>query len=191
MKGRFAAHLGQVLVCTQNRPRDGLGARRPRPGIHAMKYILVTGNAVFTSDFIRLRRRLQGARYRGFYRGTRIPSHAGGILSGLGKGTISSSIGVLLKAIPLSLIGLCLSRTLLGTRRGLQPTLPEARYSLQACGWRVTAIKLDPYLNVDARTTDSRGEVRPCPATYCQTRSHDRPHFRRPRPRRHPQACSI
>ena len=46
----------------------------------------------------------------------------------------------------------------------------------------MTAIKLDPYLNVDARTTDSRGEVRPCPATYCQTRSHDRPHFRRPRP---------
>ncbi len=29
----------------------------------------------------------------------------------------------------------------------------------QACGWRVTAIKLDPYLNVDASTTDSRGEV--------------------------------
>ena len=133
-----------------------------------MKYILVTGNAVFTSDFIRLRRRLQGARYRGFYRGTRIPSHAGGILSGLGKGTISSSIGVLLKVIPLAVICPCLSCTLLGTRRGLQPTSPEARYSLQACGWRVTAIKLDPYLNVDARTTDSRREVRPCTATYCQ-----------------------
>ena len=43
---------------------------------------------------------------------------AGGVISGIGKGLTSSSIGVLLKA----------------------------------CGWRVSAIKIDPYINVDAGT---------------------------------------
>ena len=42
----------------------------------------------------------------------------GGSMSGIGKGTIISSIGVLLKA----------------------------------CQYRVTAIKIDPYLNIDAGT---------------------------------------
>jgi CTP synthase len=43
---------------------------------------------------------------------------AGGVISGIGKGLTSSSLGVLLKA----------------------------------CGWRVSAIKIDPYINVDAGT---------------------------------------
>ena len=42
----------------------------------------------------------------------------GGVISGIGKGVISSSIGAMLKA----------------------------------CGLRVTSIKIDPYLNIDAGT---------------------------------------
>jgi CTP synthase len=51
----------------------------------------------------------------------------GGVLSGLGKGIISSSTGVILKAL----------------------------------GFRVTAIKIDPYINVDAGTMSpfEHGEV--------------------------------
>jgi hypothetical protein len=41
---------------------------------------------------------------------------SGGVVSGVGKGLIASSVGVLLKS----------------------------------CGWNVTAVGLDPYLNVDA-----------------------------------------
>lgn len=46
----------------------------------------------------------------------------GGVISGVGKGIVSSSIGVLLKAH----------------------------------GYRVTAIKIDPYINVDAGTFSPR-----------------------------------
>ena len=42
----------------------------------------------------------------------------GGVISGIGKGIISSSIGAMLKA----------------------------------CGLRITSIKIDPYLNIDAGT---------------------------------------
>ena len=42
----------------------------------------------------------------------------GGVISGIGKGVISSSIGAMLKA----------------------------------CGLRITSIKIDPYLNIDAGT---------------------------------------
>ena len=43
---------------------------------------------------------------------------SGGVISGIGKGVIASSLGTLLKA----------------------------------CGLRVTSIKIDPYLNIDAGT---------------------------------------
>ena len=43
---------------------------------------------------------------------------SGGVISGIGKGVIASSLGMLLKA----------------------------------CGLRVTSIKIDPYLNIDAGT---------------------------------------
>ena len=42
----------------------------------------------------------------------------GGVISGIGKGVIASSIGTI----------------------------------LSACGFRVTAIKIDPYINIDAGT---------------------------------------
>ncbi len=52
----------------------------------------------------------------------------GGVLSGLGKGIISSSTGAILKSL----------------------------------GYRVTAIKIDPYINIDAGTMSpfEHGEVR-------------------------------
>lgn len=54
----------------------------------------------------------------------------GGVISGVGKGIISSSIGTLMKSL----------------------------------GLRVTAIKIDPYLNIDAGTFNpyEHGEVKIC-----------------------------
>jgi CTP synthase len=58
----------------------------------------------------------------------------GGVLSGLGKGVISSSTGVILRSL----------------------------------GFRVTAIKIDPYINIDAGTMSpfEHGEVRDRSATF-------------------------
>ena len=75
----------------------------------------------------------------------------GGVLSGIGKGVTASSIGVVSRKCTLTfhtylVIWKCEQTTMLND---------EFRFTIQlfrAMGYRVTAIKIDPYLNVDAGT---------------------------------------
>ena len=82
-----------------------------------------------------------------------------GVLSGIGKGITASSIGVLMKATTHSsnvIFTSCQSQRAYSSHILLvlvfnrpRPLL-QSSFSPQAAGLRVTAIKIDPYLNVDA-----------------------------------------